>query len=60
MTTSQTMQRLKVGFWVVGGIITTVVVVSLVWSLLRPPVTDGPEPPDPWAKKGAPRDAGPG
>lgn len=54
-----TAQKLKIGFWVLAGVIIAVVVVSLVWSFFRPPVTDGPQPPDPWGKS-APRDAGPG
>lgn len=43
----KTIDRLALGTKIFGGVLFTVCLVALIWSLFRPAVTEGPMPPEP-------------
>jgi hypothetical protein len=46
-----TIDKVAIGIKVFGAVLFAVCLGALIWSLFRPPVTDGPMPPDPWQQQ---------
>lgn len=43
----QSIDKVALGLKIFGAVMFAVCLGGLIWSLFRPPVTDGPMPPDP-------------
>lgn len=50
-----TIDKIGLGIKIFGAVLFAVCLGAFIWSLTRPPVTDGPMPPDPWQQQSQPR-----